>query len=142
MAAVKMSHSVARLLVGATAVIVIVLAAVMWPHPKPGAQASPSPPPTQLTPVANLPQGAMECPVVYPEVKTPFDAGARGTPMTTCGFVEQVRRVYGLTMARPAQLSVVSPATRKWYNLTCFQTDDYVTCTGGQGAVVYLYNRR
>jgi len=133
----------ARLLVAAVAVVVIVLAVVMWPEPTAGEQAMASSPATDITPVPNLPPGAMKCPVVYSDVTRPFNAGARGTPMTTCSFVEQVRKAFATSPAGSpdgAQFSVISPTTRKWYKVACFPSGDYTTCTGGQGAVIYLYN--
>jgi serine/threonine-protein kinase len=62
--------------------------------------------------------------------------------MTSCPFVEQVRRAYD-TDLRPgtSQLPVVSPATGKRYTLACMTTGSYATCTGAVGAVIYLYNR-
>ena len=137
----------ARLVIGGVAVAVIVLAVVLWPRQKPAPQVASSPP-TDITPVPTLPPGAMQCRVVYPEVTTPFNAGARGTPMTSCGFVEQVRRAYAeqaKISSRVSQLSVISPSTRMEYNLACFDIDHdvnpFATCTGGQGAIIYLYNK-
>jgi hypothetical protein len=95
-----------------------------------------------LAQVHGLPAGATECPPVYTHLLAPFDRGARGTPATSCGFVEQARLTYA-TQARgvgPQQLRVVSPARNMWYDLACAPTGTHLTCTGGVGAVIYLYN--
>jgi hypothetical protein len=90
--------------------------------------------------VPGLPVGADECSRIGPDVPGPFNAGARGTPTTSCAFVEQVRKEYSAQGSPPSgPLRVVSPATRKWYDLVCLSSGDYVTCTGGAAAVVYLY---
>lgn len=144
MAAIHLSRPAARLLVAVLAVVVIVLAVVMWPQPKAREQAVAASPSADITPVPALPPGAMACQVVYPDVVRPFNKGARGTPMTTCSFVEQVRKAFATSAAAPTgitQFAVVSPSTRKWYKVACFPSGDYTTCTGGQGAVIYLYSR-
>jgi hypothetical protein len=93
-----------------------------------------------------LPPGAASCHQIYPEITEPFNAGARGTPLTTCPFVEQVRREASTdhlsTSSPPTQLRVVSPTSRKWYEMQCISAGSYVTCTGGEDAVVYLYTAR
>jgi hypothetical protein len=79
-----------------------------------------------------------------PEITAPFDSGARGTPLTSCAFVEQVRRTAKAdnlsTSMPPTQVHVVSPITRKQYEMQCISADKYLTCTGGEDAVVYLYS--
>jgi serine/threonine kinase PknH len=100
---------------------------------------------------AFLPPGAAECPLVYKDLPGRFDAGwfdagARGTPLTTCPFVEQVRRAYVMSpksqISPTIQLTVVSPTTRNPYEMQCTpaENDNYVTCTGGQDAIIYLYH--
>lgn len=106
-------------------------------------RSSPSPP-RLLAQVPGLPPGAVPCPQVYKDVHAPFNAGARGTPMTSCPFVEQVRGAYAArrpTSSPVVQLSVISPATEKWYDLTCIATGNYATCVGGAAGVIYLYNQ-
>jgi hypothetical protein len=91
-----------------------------------------------------LPPGADRCGRIYASLPGPFNAGARGTPATSCAFVEEVRKEYsahGSPEAGPVQLSVVSPSTSRWYKLACLSSPTYVTCTGGAAAVIYLYNR-
>jgi hypothetical protein len=93
--------------------------------------------------VPGLPPGAAACPRIQTDVQVPFNVGARGTPATSCGFVEQVRKEYSAQStptAGPTELRVISPATSKWYQLACFKSGTYVTCTGGAAAVIYLYN--
>jgi len=91
-----------------------------------------------------LPPGAAKCDVIYPEVKEPFNAAARGTPLTSCAFAEQIRRTAqaeNFSVNSPStQLKVVSPINRKWYEMQCISAGSYATCTGGNDAVVYLYN--
>jgi hypothetical protein len=104
---------------------------------------SPPPRPVAATVPAYLPAGAMACEPVYGDVRFPFDTGARGTATTSCPFVEQVRRAYAQltsTSAPTDQIRAVSPSTGKWYDLACSPMGNYVTCTGGAAAVIYLYN--
>jgi hypothetical protein len=111
----------------------------------PGAGAPP-PADKHLKQVPGLPAGATDCTPVYRDLLTPYARGARGTPETSCGFVEQVRMAYAkqppATGAR--QMRVPSPTTYKWYDLVCTPTPtptkSYVTCTGGAAAIMYLYN--
>jgi hypothetical protein len=131
------------------AVAAVVLAAIgvggffgvsaLLPHP------SPQSTPRTLAQVPGLPAGAAECPLVYTDVRVPFNAAARGTPTTSCAFVEQARQQYSRqspsSSSGTLQMSVISPTTEKWYNLVCTTTGNYVTCAGGAAAVIYLYNR-
>jgi hypothetical protein len=93
-----------------------------------------------------LPPGAASCRKVYPEITAPFDSGARGTPVTSCALVEQVRWTakaeHLSTSPEPTKLLVVSPITRKQYEMQCISAQSYLTCTGGEDAVVYLYSSR
>lgn len=104
---------------------------------------------SQSTPSTNehvpryLPPGAEPCPQTDTDVPGRFNAGARGTPVTSCGFVEQVRKAYSAQWpppSGPGPLRVLSPATEKWYDLACLDLGNYVTCTGGAAAVIYLYH--
>lgn len=121
-------------------VLLVVLAALFVA--KPSAQT-----PLSLPQVGNpLPPGAGSCHLIYTEITTPFNAGARGTPLTSCPFVEQVRRTayteHLSASSPPTQLRVVSPTTRKQYEMQCTSAGSYVTCIGGEDAVVYLYTSR
>ena len=95
-----------------------------------------------LEQVHGLPPGAVNCESVRTDVG-PFNAGARGTPATTCEFVEQVSMAYSRHVPTPGPdlLTVLSPATSKSYNLVCVSMGGYATCTGGAAAVIYLYNK-
>jgi hypothetical protein len=121
-------------------VLLIVLAALFVA--KPSTQI-----PQSLPQVGNpLPPGAASCPQIYSEITTPFNAGARGTPLTSCPFVEQVRRTayteHLSVSSPPTPLRVVSPTTRKQYEMQCTSGGSYLTCTGGEDAIVYLYTSR
>lgn len=110
--------------------------------PQPSRPTTAQSAPRTIKQVAGLPPGAAQCPRIETDVPGPFNAGARGTPTTSCAFVEQVRKQYsaqGSPVSRPVQLSIFSPATSKWYDLVCLSLGDYVTCTGGAAAVIYLY---
>lgn len=89
-----------------------------------------------------LPPAAVPC---EPQAKetTPYNAGASGTPMTTCAFVERIRTEASRHGPKTGMfpLSVYSPATQKTYQLACFASEKYATCTGGVGAIIYLYNK-
>lgn len=108
------------------------------------AHEPPSAAPNTLAQVPGLPPGAAACAKVYNDSPVPFNAGARGTPTTSCPFVEQVRRVFSAQHSASIptdHISAISPATSKWYDLACIPTGSYVTCTGGAAAVIYLYNQ-
>lgn len=112
-----------------------------WCLARPATQLVHSVPLPQVGPP--LPTGAAACRVIYPEIKEPFNAAARGTPLTSCPFAEQVRRAYSARFATSSeltQLGVVSPVSRKQYEMQCVSADHYVTCIGGEDAVIYLYN--
>jgi hypothetical protein len=124
----------------AIAVTAFLLVGVRSSHPQAPAGTPVADPIVQ---VPGLPEGATACPQVYTDPTASFEHGARGTPMTSCPFVEQVRLAYAKQSNPngPEQLRVASPATGKWYDLVCIPTADYVTCSGGVVAVIYLYNR-
>ncbi|MFN8033215.1 MAG: hypothetical protein U0Q47_07950 [Mycobacterium sp.] len=134
----------------AAAVAAVGLASVLaaggyfaWQHAS-HSKGSPTAAPAAAAPVpAYLPSGATACKALYTDIHLPFDTGARGTPTTSCPFVEQVRRTYAQlssTSAPTDQLHAISPSTGKWYELACIPTGGYVTCTGGAAAVIYLYH--
>jgi hypothetical protein len=129
---------VAFVLVGAAAGAFLLTGAGAAPR----GTAAPTPNDAHLQQVHGLPAGATDCPPVYPHVLAPYNRGARGTPATSCPFVEEVRMTYAKQppSAGPRQLRVPSPATYKWYDLVCAPTGSFVTCTGGVAAVIYLYN--
>ncbi|MEO3937330.1 hypothetical protein V3N99_11295 [Dermatophilaceae bacterium Soc4.6] len=66
---------------------------------------------------------------------------AAGTSQTSCPFALAVQRAFVAGSPRPGQprtVSATSPVTGKAYPMAC-TGDQPVTCTGGNGAVVYLY---
>lgn len=100
--------------------------------------------PSSIKQVPGLPPGADWCDPIYPDVPGRFNASAHGTPATSCAFAEEARKEYAAQsspLSGPVHLRVVSPATSKWYDLACLRSRDYVTCTGGAAAVIYLYHR-
>ena len=136
------------MVIGAGVVVLIVVAGVGVVTMLPGADKTSSapnpegaPPGPPITLVAELPPGATMCPPVYPKLDAPFNRGARGTPQTSCGLVEQTRREYSKpdSALGARRLRVASPATFKWYDLTCTPPASFVTCTGGVGVIIYLY---
>lgn len=138
----KFRRSLIRVALLLANILVLALSIVLFPHSH--QETSPTIAAADLTPVPNLPAGAAACDLIYDDVKAPFNAAARGTPMTTCGFAEQVRRAYSEYTQSPTgthQLRVVSPATQKWYKVVCIASGDYATCAGGLGALIYLYNK-
>jgi hypothetical protein len=108
----------------------------------PASAARPPPTDAHLTQVQGLPAGATACKPVYRNVEKPYARGARGTPETSCPFVEQVRQAYDALPpgTGPRRMRVPSPYTYKWYDLECTPTGSYVTCTGGAAAIMYLYD--
>lgn len=112
------------------------------PHPSRHTTPKSTPSTTEHMP-PYLPPGAARCQRIYPDVPGRFNASARGTPATSCAFAEEARKEYGAQSPQspgPTDLRVLSPATRKWYDLACLSSGDYVTCTGGAAAVIYLYH--
>jgi hypothetical protein len=109
---------------------------------RPSTSAPPPPASSIDDPVPGLPPGALNCPSVQTDTG-PFNSGARGTPATSCEFVQQVSMAYSKHTPTPGPdlLTVVSPATSKQYHLVCLSIDGYATCTGGAAAVIYLYNK-
>jgi len=92
--------------------------------------------------VPGLPPGATRCPQVYQGIP-PLTASAIGTPFTSCGFAEEVRRAYGAPSGDPRRVvQAASTVTRKSYEMYCIPTDGFITCSGGGDAVVYLFGDR
>lgn len=136
---------IAVIAVGVLTVGVILLAvqaATRSSHP-PDRPAGSTAPTAGIAQVPGLPPGATGCPTLFTDPAAAFAAGARGTPMTSCPFVEQTRRSFTKSPgpdAGPRQLRVASPSTGKWYDLVCVPSGTFVTCSGGVGAIIYLYN--
>jgi hypothetical protein len=145
-AAVNIHRAWVRSALGAVNVLIlttgIVLAVTAHPPAAAVSPANPTAPVADLTQVPGLPPSAT-CPVVYTDITKPFNAGSRGTPMTSCPFVEQVRRAYAIqnpSGTGTQRIRAVSPTTHKLYDMLCTAVDEYATCVGGQGAIVYLYH--
>lgn len=140
MAVLKLRRTWAKGLVAGLLVVLIASAALFVGMRSPQHVA----PSSSLKQVGDpLPPGAARCHQIYKEITKPFNAGARGTPLTSCALVEQVRWTakadHISTSSPPTQLAVVSPITRKQYEMQCISAGSYLTCTGGEDAVVYLY---
>jgi hypothetical protein len=93
------------------------------------------------TPPAALPRDAQVCPTATGS-SGGFTQSATGNSDTSCPFAEQVRLVYGASgspSSVPRQIAAVSPTTNRSYTLSCAANGRLVTCTGGDGAVVYIY---
>ncbi len=102
---------------------------------------APTPTTTATTTPAGLPEGAQVCPTEAGPAGG-FTQSAVGTPGTSCPFAEQVRLAYGASgpaSSTPRQISAVSPVTGQSYTMTCAANGSLVVCTGGDGAVVYVY---
>lgn len=96
---------------------------------------------TATTPPVSLPSGAQVCPTATAS-SGGFTQSAVGNSDTSCPFAEQVRLVYGASgspSSVPRQIAAVSPTTNRSYTMSCAANGRLVTCTGGDGAVVYLY---
>jgi hypothetical protein len=142
MAALKFRRTWAMGLLAGLLVVLIASAALFVATQSPHVAT-----PSSLKQVGDpLPPGAAHCNPIYKEITEPFNAGARGTPLTSCALVEQVRWTtkadHISTSSPPTQLAVVSPITRKQYEMQCISAGSYLTCTGGEDAVVYLYTAR
>ena len=130
-------------MIGVGVVLVLVaVASAVWLVGRDTPAPSPTPVAAAELPqqVAQLPPGATACPQNFPDL--PYGHGAKGTPMTSCPFVEQVRLAYGThaPVKGPVQLRVASPRTGRSYDVACTPTGAYVTCMGGVLGLIYLYN--
>jgi hypothetical protein len=98
-------------------------------------------PTTSATPRVALPPGAQVCPTTAGPSGS-FTQSAVGNSDTSCPFAEQVRLAYGASgspTSTPRQIVAASPTTSRSYTMTCAANGLLVTCTGGDGAVVYVY---
>ncbi|MCX4093937.1 hypothetical protein [Nocardia sp. alder85J] len=67
---------------------------------------------------------------------------ATGSTATTCAFAEAVRKAYAQAASgssAPSSVVATSPVTGRSYTMSCTSSGQYVTCTGGENAVVYVY---
>jgi hypothetical protein len=106
-----------------------------WSLASAGTSTAAAPPP------AALPSSAQPCPSATGP-SGGFAQSATGNSDTSCPFAEQIRAVYGVSgspSSVPRQIAAVSPTTNRSYTMSCAANGRLVTCTGGDGAVVYLY---
>ncbi|WP_371852286.1 serine/threonine-protein kinase [Nocardia arizonensis] len=99
-------------------------------------------PSTQPSVGFRLPDGARTCTTTQPAAGR-FSVSAVGTAVTSCPFAEEVRTAYGATgdaeVGEQREVTATSPVNDREYTMRCTRGTDYVTCTGGENAVVYLY---
>lgn len=114
------------------------------PVPSSSAPSSPTTAPTptrepSATTVDSFPDGAVECPTVHAPGER-WTRSAVGNERTSCPFAEEVRAA--LVSAGEASgtddLEVRSPVTDREYRMTCAEQQNWVRCTGGDDAVVYV----
>lgn len=55
---------------------------------------------------------------------------------TSCEFAQNVRATYFSVPGDSVQIDVFSPVTKKTYTMACVRDGDWVTCRGGNSAVV------
>lgn len=55
---------------------------------------------------------------------------------TSCEFAQNVREKYFSVPGDSVQIDVFSPVTKKTYTMACVRDGDWVTCRGGNNAVV------
>lgn len=103
-------------------------------RPNPTVTQTVAPPQTQTetrTTEVAPPPGANQC-----DATTYADAA-----LTSCPFALEVRNAY--LAAGPAgqarTVTATSPVTGGTYSMTCVPTDGYVTCRGGNNAIVYIF---
>jgi hypothetical protein len=135
------SRNALRWLGVAASTVGIVGATTVLLEPDPTAPAAKQARPLAM--IQGLPPGAVPCAQIYQSVP-PLTASAIGTPFTSCGFAEEVRRAY-VSDPNPDPRRVVQAAsavTRKSYEMTCSPNEDHITCLGGGDAVVYLFDNR
>ncbi|WNG95349.1 serine/threonine-protein kinase [Mycobacterium sp. ITM-2016-00318] len=127
------------------------------PAGSPGA-AGPISPPRQLTPpprvLGNDAKGqSCEGGVIYPGASGRYSRASRGTTDTTCLFAQNVleaywkegppssepRTVYALGAVSCAETGGRCAGNRFVMECQTYGRDDWVTCTGGKNARVYIY---
>ena len=71
-----------------------------------------------------------------------FENAYVGSSVTSSEFASEVQKSfliqYQLSKSTTQTLHVVSPVTRQLYEMNCTDNSQYVTCTGGINAVVYI----
>jgi serine/threonine kinase PknH len=88
---------------------------------------------------STLPPGARECPSVYGQTGD-YHKSAMGNDKTSCPFAEEVRFAYARgAPGQSREIKAVSPVTHTEYTMSCSPSGKFVTCVGGDNAVVYVY---
>jgi peptidoglycan hydrolase-like protein with peptidoglycan-binding domain len=62
--------------------------------------------------------------------------GVWAGPTTSCPFAQNVRQQYFSVPGDSIQIQVFSPVTNQTYTMACVRDGDWVTCRGGNNAVV------
>ncbi|WP_408637451.1 serine/threonine-protein kinase [Nocardia aurea] len=95
------------------------------------------------TSTVRLPEDAQACAQSKPKVGR-YSASATGSRVTSCPFAEAVREAYGWAAGDAEagderSVTATSPVSQREYTMDCTAGIDFVTCTGGDNAIVYLY---
>lgn len=121
--------------IGAVIVVLVVAGVVGWQVRGGGGGDNPTPP----TP-ARLPAGAKPCAQLNPAAGG-FSSSAIGTTVTSCAFAEEVRKAYVAAGGTKGDRAVQarSPINNRDYTMHCTAAAAFVTCSGGENAIVYVY---
>lgn len=96
-----------------------------------------APEPTATTPTTEPTQPTASAAGWPPEGSSLCDPWLAVNDVTSCSFAGNVASAY--FTHGPGRLSVYSPVTGKWYDMSCSAvTGSIVKCTGGSNAVVYV----
>jgi peptidoglycan hydrolase-like protein with peptidoglycan-binding domain len=68
--------------------------------------------------------------------QTGCGGGVFAGPNTSCEFAHNVRDTYFSVPGDSVEIDVFSPVTKKTYTMACVRSGDWVTCRGGNNAVV------
>ncbi|MEV0293087.1 protein kinase [Nocardia sp. NPDC050710] len=128
---------------GALLVVAIALAGLIgWQVRSGSPGGDPTPPNIPATSVA-LPDGAQRCAQTEQPIGR-FTASAAGTSVTSCPFAEALRTAYAESAADAGvgdqrTVTATSPINGREYSMHCTAGAEFVTCTGGVNAIVYIY---
>ncbi|GAT05491.1 peptidoglycan-binding domain-containing protein [Mycolicibacterium fortuitum] len=64
------------------------------------------------------------------------NGGILASPSTSCPFAQNVRQEYFAVPGDSVQINVFSPVTHQTYTMACVREGGWVTCRGGNNAVV------
>ncbi|WP_405177537.1 protein kinase domain-containing protein [Nocardia sp. NBC_01377] len=128
------------LLFAAVLAIAAAVAGVVGWHARGGGDA---PAQDLSTSTVRLPDDAQACARSKPKVGR-YSASATGSRVTSCPFAEAVREAYGWAAGDAEagdehSVTATSPVSQREYTMDCTAGIDFVTCTGGDNAIVYLY---